>query len=175
MKSKNLKGGYKLISLRGVDLTTETETTIKGIYESIEASYHKPLLITGIVIDGVEKNDVWVNELKVVDGDYVLSIYGYEVTITAEDELYSKIVGSIFITLEPVDSKAYVTNLAGINLDKVSVNNSSYEGYLPIAFMVNDNWYGGSYNENEGSFIAIVTSDDIEDETPVQKIKYVKI
>ena len=46
---------------------------IEEIHERIESSYDKPLLFTGIVIDGVEKNDVYATPS--VNGD------GYDVTL----------------------------------------------------------------------------------------------
>lgn len=86
--SKNYKGGYKLISLDKIDmLEIEVGVVIAGIHKAIESSYGKPLLLTGIVIDGVEKNDVYVGEYKVVDGSFVIKAYGYEITISADDEV----------------------------------------------------------------------------------------
>lgn len=84
---KNYKGGYKIIALAGISLVAGATFTIDGIHKSIEASYSKPLLIEGIVVDGVEKNAVWVKELKVVDGSFVIELYGLKLTITAEDEI----------------------------------------------------------------------------------------
>ena len=68
------KGGYKIIDLKGLDFSTNK--VIDGIHESIEDNYGKPLLFSGIVIDGVEKDDVFAN--VVVNGD------GYDVTLYDE-------------------------------------------------------------------------------------------
>ena len=57
--SKNYKGGYKLIDLQKNDFE-DGGVDIIGIHHAIESSYAKALLLTGIVIDGVEKNDVYV-------------------------------------------------------------------------------------------------------------------
>lgn len=84
---KNYKGGYKIISLLGISLVAGSTVTIAGIHKAIESSYRKPLLIEGIVIDDVEKDATWVKELKVVDGSFVIEIYGMELTITDEDEV----------------------------------------------------------------------------------------
>lgn len=85
---KNYKGGYKLIDLEKNDmLSIEVGVVIKGIHKAIESSYGKPLLLTGIVIDGVEKNDVYIEELKVDEGDFVFKAYGYEITIDDEDNV----------------------------------------------------------------------------------------
>ena len=55
-----IKGGYKLIDLKDSKLTVGGEgVTVKGIYNSIENSYNKPLILTGIHIGGIERNDVF--------------------------------------------------------------------------------------------------------------------
>lgn len=87
MKGKNYKGGYKIISLLGASLIVGATIVIPGIHKAIESSYRKPLLIEGIVVDGVEKDATWVKELKVVEGSFVIEIYGLKLTITDEDEV----------------------------------------------------------------------------------------
>lgn len=99
---KNYKGGYKLIDLEKKDIMLELEAGvfIKGIHKAIESSYGKPLLLTGIVIDRVEKNDVYIEELKVVDGKFVFKAYGYEIIIDDDDyvevfEIHVPVVKSV--------------------------------------------------------------------------------
>lgn len=81
-----IKGGYKLIDLKDSKFTVGGDgITIKGIYNSIENSYNKPLIFTGINIDGVEKNDVFV-DFAVDSGNYVANISATEkITITNAD------------------------------------------------------------------------------------------
>lgn len=78
-----IKGGYKLIDLKDSKFTVDGDgITIKGIYNSIENSYNKPLILTGINIGGIEKNDVFV-DFAVNSGSYVASISDTEkITIT---------------------------------------------------------------------------------------------
>lgn len=84
-----MKGGYKIIDFRGVNLT-ESAKTIPGIYESIEGNYHKPLLLSGIVLSGVEKADVFAAS-ETSAGNYVFSVYGGTLTVTAENAVtYTK-------------------------------------------------------------------------------------
>lgn len=78
-------GGYKIIDLKDRSLSDEA-VVIAGIYESIEDSHRKPLLLSGIVLDDVEKNDVFV-EASVNDGSYVISVYGGTITINDDDEV----------------------------------------------------------------------------------------
>lgn len=81
-----IKGGYKLIDLKDSKFTVGGDgITIKGIYNSIENSYNKPLILTGINIGGIEKNDVFV-DFAVDSGSYVANISGTEkITITNAD------------------------------------------------------------------------------------------
>lgn len=58
----SIKGGYKLIDLKESKLTVGGDgVTVKGIYNSIENSYNKPLILTGINIGGIERNDVFID------------------------------------------------------------------------------------------------------------------
>lgn len=81
-----IKGGYKLIDLKESKLTVGGGgVTVKGIYNSIENSYNKPLILTGINIGGVERNDVFV-VFSVDSGNYVANISATEkITITNAD------------------------------------------------------------------------------------------
>ena len=59
--------------------------TVKGIYNSIKNSYNKPLILTGINIGGVEKNDIFF-DFAVDSGNYVANISAKEkITITNAD------------------------------------------------------------------------------------------
>lgn len=81
-----IKGGYKLIDLKDSKFTVGGDgITVKGIYNSIENSYNKPLILTGINIGGVEKNDVFV-DFADESGSYVANISATEkITITNAD------------------------------------------------------------------------------------------
>lgn len=81
-----IKGGYKLIDLKGTKLTVGGDgVTVKGIYNSIENSYNKPLILTGISIGGTERNDIFI-DFTVVSGSYVANISATEkITITNAD------------------------------------------------------------------------------------------
>ena len=55
-----MRGGYKMIDLQDVNLTNNDSYIIKGIYDSIESNYRKPLLLTGLIVDSIEKTDRYV-------------------------------------------------------------------------------------------------------------------
>lgn len=79
------KGGYKIINFADVALTTGGEAvTIEGVYEAIEASYRKPLLLSRLTIDGAEKNDVFAAPTT-SGSNYVFTVYGKTITITNAD------------------------------------------------------------------------------------------
>lgn len=79
-----IKGGYKIIDFQDINITPEAGITVVGIYETIEGSHRKPLLISGLTISGVEKNDCFVS-CTAADNSYSFSAYGYIFTITNED------------------------------------------------------------------------------------------
>ena len=81
-----IKGGYKLIDLKDNKLTVGGNgVTVKGIYNSVESSYNKPLILTGINISGIERNDVFINFAN-DSGNYVANISVTEkITITNAD------------------------------------------------------------------------------------------
>lgn len=81
-----IKGGYKLIDLKDNKFTVGgSGITVKGIYNSIESSYNKPLILTGINIGGIERNDVFIN-FSDDSGSYVSNISETEkITITNAD------------------------------------------------------------------------------------------
>ena len=76
-------GGYKIIDLKNKSITT-TGVIVDGIYKEIEGSYRKPLLLTHVVINGVEKNDAFVNVI-VQTSIYKFSLYGYSWEINSAD------------------------------------------------------------------------------------------
>lgn len=89
-----IKGGYKLIDLKGSKITVGSEgATVKGIYNSIENSYNKPLILTGINIGGVERNDVFI-DFSDDSGSYVANISATEkITVTNADLVTITVIG----------------------------------------------------------------------------------
>lgn len=80
------KGGYIIVSLALLDIASSGATKeVKGIYEKLEGSYGKPILLTDIVLDGVEKHDIFVMA-EVVGTNYVINgVYGKQINITQGD------------------------------------------------------------------------------------------
>lgn len=78
------KGGYKIIDFKDINITTGTGVTVIGVYEDIEKSYRKAILLSGITLDGVEKPDCFI-DCEVSDGNYTFTAYGKTWTITKDD------------------------------------------------------------------------------------------
>lgn len=85
------KGGYQIVDLKGVNLEPDVAASVEavkipGIHAAIEGSHGKALMLSGIVIDGVEKNDQYI-VFTVSSGTYTAPIEGGTLTITADDEV----------------------------------------------------------------------------------------
>lgn len=82
-----LKGGYKIIDLKDVNLITdEAAVKIDGIYEAIEGNYRKPLLVSGLTIDGVEKADFFAIA-TISDSSFEIKYDTKKITISDADEV----------------------------------------------------------------------------------------
>ena len=80
-----IKGGYKIIDFKDVPFETGgAAMMIEGIYDTVEASYRKPLLLSGLNIDGIERNDVYATP-TLSGSNYVFTAYGKTITITDTD------------------------------------------------------------------------------------------
>lgn len=82
-----LRGGYKIIDLKGKPLTPNVGMVYEGIYESIEET-RKPILLTGlaILIDGniMEYKDTYVL-FYLLEGQYIATLLIEGITITVTD------------------------------------------------------------------------------------------
>lgn len=70
-----LKGGYHILDLHSTPFTTANSTNINipGIYESIEGSYGKPILLSGYMFDAVEYGDIYVMPQLGSDNSYTIT------------------------------------------------------------------------------------------------------
>lgn len=67
------KGGYKIVDLHDVNLTT-TPVKIHGVYRSVQSNSRKVILLSGITINGVQFSDEFVKVVK-LGNDYLLNAY----------------------------------------------------------------------------------------------------
>lgn len=80
-----MKGGYQVVDFGDVNLTSDG-VTIVGIYESIEGTYRKALLVEGVTIDNVEKRACFV-DCEAGEGNFTFTAYGKTFTITNDDKV----------------------------------------------------------------------------------------
>jgi len=77
-----LKGGYKIIDLKGKSIDTDAEDpsiTVAGIYDAIEGNYGKALMLSGLVLDTTEYAD-FMTQAIVSSDDFVIR---FDVAIVA--------------------------------------------------------------------------------------------
>lgn len=79
------KGGYQIIDLKGANLVQEVPVKIEGIYDKIEGTT-KPLLFTGVVIDGKEYRDIYPTVAVLMDY-FRVNMYDKYFLINADDEI----------------------------------------------------------------------------------------
>lgn len=77
------KGGYQIVDFMNENLTADG-VVIPDVYETIEGNYNKALLLSGLVIGGAEKADVYAPAI-VNGGDYTFAVYGGTITVADTD------------------------------------------------------------------------------------------
>lgn len=81
-----IRGGYKVVDFKDVNLTVDEGSTISGIYEEVEGSYRKAILVSGVTINGVEYRDTFV-DVSHAENNYSFSAYGYTFTISNDEKV----------------------------------------------------------------------------------------
>lgn len=82
----SMTGGYKIIDFKGINLESGTAVNIPGIWDAIESNYHKPTMISGLVIGGTERNNVFA-EFTISSSEYVATIVGGSIAVTDGDNV----------------------------------------------------------------------------------------
>lgn len=82
------KGGYLILDLENIDLTKQSNLfsieKAKSLFNVIKNNYHKQVIISGIKINGIEKNDCVTDIFYNITSDseaYGFSIYGITVSL----------------------------------------------------------------------------------------------
>lgn len=81
-----MNGGYKIIDFKDINIDTSDGAVIAGIYDALENNHRKAIMISGITIDNIQKNDCFI-DCSVSDGSYVFNAYGKQFTVTNEDKV----------------------------------------------------------------------------------------
>lgn len=146
------KGGYKIIDLKGLDFSSNK--VIDGIYESIKDNYGKPLLFSGIVIDGVKKDDVFAN--VVVNGEgYDVTLYGQTLHISNVDVVSLNEWSTINFNYDELNALVNLKN-GFYDLRVETTNNSTYDFYFYFDEYDNSGSSTNSFIEDAGDNIILV-------------------
>lgn len=78
------RGGYHIVDFKDQNITAEAGITLVGIYEEIEGSYRKAILVSGITLDGVEQRDTFVEPTH-ADDSYTFTAYGRTFTVKNDE------------------------------------------------------------------------------------------
>lgn len=78
-------GGYVMIDFKDIDITTAPKK-IDGVYNKIENSYRKAIMLTNLVINGVEKNDAFAEPI-LESSNYQFKLYKGTIEVTSENQV----------------------------------------------------------------------------------------
>lgn len=79
------KGGYKIIDLKDTPFTAGgAAMMIDGIYDAIEASYRKPIMLAGLNVGGLEYGAAYVVP-TVTESAYTITVHGFTITVQSTD------------------------------------------------------------------------------------------
>lgn len=150
-KITKYNGGYVIISLNDED-----------IYEKIERNLYKPILLTDIVINGIEKNDVFTTAY--VEGTNIVfkDIYDKDITISDDNSVSIGDNGKHlyeYVYTHVDSSKAFevflLTNKSDLSIDNL-------RNFLNENIDVEFQACGCQYVGNEARVITSIYSDGVE-------------
>lgn len=98
------KGGYLIIDLKNIDLNSidsdggtydwsNNSGLLPDLYNVLEQNYFKQVLVTGIKINGIERND-FITTIYLNGTSYSFNVYGFTVNIVDKETMD---VGTSFI------------------------------------------------------------------------------
>ena len=71
------QGGYQIIDLNDVNITTGSSVTIKGIYNILK-EVKKPLLLSGITVNGTKQLDQFIIPEITTNNNFLIHITLYD-------------------------------------------------------------------------------------------------
>lgn len=103
-----IKGGYKIVNFKGAALSG-TAVSLSGIYDQIVDDYDKPVMVSGVSLNGDIMDDAYAGVQEKVAGDLSksveLTVYGGIITVTEDDEV------SFTVAKTPAELAAEIGNL----------------------------------------------------------------
>ncbi len=119
-----IKGGYKIVNFNGAALSGVAET-LSGIYDQIVDDYDKPIMVSGVSLNGDIMDDAYASVQEKIAGDLSksveLTVYGGVITVTEDDE----------VTFVLAKSNTELTEDVSELTEDVSVIKNSFSGNYP--------------------------------------------
>lgn len=169
------KGGYLIIDLENIDLLLQTNLfsneKVKILYELIESNYYKNVLISGIKINGVKKNDCIASIEKYSEGSahaFTFKIYGIVVgVVRLSEQQYSFMIfttGLTKISGVPDSNGVIKINFSDFPYyDNLYLGISYAEGAIAVKFNVmSSSTFRNYVIYNDGTIKVILGSDESE-------------
>lgn len=142
------KSGYLIIDLKNKDLlqlTNElfTQTELKEIYELIEHNYHKNVLVTGIVINNIEKND-YITNIYYSNNAYTFKVYGLIIELSQDAKTKR-------LSLTLTDTLTYVSGVTDSEgIIKINYSDFPYTNNLHLLVKLGDTTIQVGFSVVEG-------------------------
>ena len=91
------KGGYLIIDLKNIDLNSKGDNgsvydwsnesgLLPDLYNLLEQNYFKQVLVTGIKINGIERNDL-IATVYLNGSEYSFNVYGFTINIIDKERM----------------------------------------------------------------------------------------
>lgn len=150
------KGGYLIIDLKNYDLLTTVEGTsslpikyCKELIQLLEQNFNKQVLISGITINKIEKNDC-ISNIHYYNGDYIFTLYGLSFKLNKNGLKPSNIAIS--------DYKEYETPLTvSSNNVKINISDFPHNRNIYVLMRLHDTTSTDS-DTYAGTYIPIITN-----------------
>lgn len=122
-------GGYKIIDLKSPNL-----------YNDIESCIDKPLLITNIEIEGIEKNPIFANVL-VDSGSYTFNAYDKKFIINSDNEVSIENTELYYNTIEIFNNDKSIYLVLNAIYNNNTIDTTKLRTLTPLSC-------NGVYNDN---------------------------
>ncbi len=150
-----IKGGYKIVNFNGAALSGVAET-LPGIYDQIVDDYDKPVMVSGVSLNGDIMDDAYAGVQEKIAGDLSksveLTVYGGIITVTEDDEVtfvLSKTTAELTAEigdLEDLDTTEKGSVVGAVN--EVMDNFSDYRKILYVDLTGTSDASNGGINTN---------------------------
>lgn len=138
------KGGYKIINLKDIEITTNEPVHIDGIYEAIEST-NKAILLSGAVVDKIELDDFYILFESSANASFVGVEGDNQITVKDDDTLLWEVYAPSGVTLKEgdgikIEGDVISADLSGlVTEDQFNSFNTGLSDSLDIRFEAKQN------------------------------------